>query len=98
MAEKKGIGRRFIEYLKETVSQRLDLGAVGREALDTVVQKTAQGAAEFSQALNSQANAYVPYGDGQHAVDIQGPQQSYQQMLRDAAQHGQQEHEHGMER
>jgi hypothetical protein len=60
--------------------------------------KVAQGAAELSQALNSQADAYVPYGAGQQPLEVEGPATSYQDMLRDAAQRGGQEHEQGIER
>ena len=53
---------------------------------ETVMRKTAQGAAEISQALNSQSNAYVPYGEGQKALEVDGPQKSYQDMIREASQ------------
>ena len=33
-----------------------------------------QGAAEFASALFSDGNAYVPYGQGQQAVDVEPPQ------------------------
>ena len=48
-------------------------------------QKIAQGAAELGQALNSQADAYVPYGAGQQPLEVEGPATSYQDMLREAA-------------
>jgi hypothetical protein len=48
-------------------------------------QKMAQGAAELGQALNSQADAYVPYGAGQAPLEVEGPATSYQDMLREAA-------------
>jgi hypothetical protein len=56
---------------------------------ETMMRKTAQGAAELSQALNSQSNAYVPYGEGQKALEVEGPQQSYQDKLREASHHEQ---------
>jgi hypothetical protein len=62
--------------------------------------KAAQGAAELSQALNSQSNAYVPYGTGQKPLEVEGPATSYQDMLREASQRAGQEHDQdkGMER
>jgi hypothetical protein len=53
---------------------------------DMLSHKVAQGAAELGQALNSQADAYVPYGAGQAPLEVEGPAMSYQDMLRDAAQ------------
>jgi len=49
-------------------------------------QKMAQGAAELGQALNSQADGYVPYGAGQKPLEVEGPVTSYQDMLREASQ------------
>lgn len=65
---------------------------------DMIDHKVAQGAAEISQALYSQSNAYVPYGTGQQPLEVEGPMQSYQDMLRDAAQRGQQEQDREIER
>ena len=48
--------------------------------------KIAQGAAELGQALNSQADAYVPYGAGQAPLEVEGPATDYQSMLREASQ------------
>ena len=48
-------------------------------------QKIAQGAAELGQALNSQADGYVPYGAGQQPLEVEGPATSYTDMLREAA-------------
>jgi hypothetical protein len=59
--------------------------------------KIAQGAAELSQALNSQSNAYVPYGVGQAPLEVEGPQTNYQDMLRNAAERQGQEHDRGQE-
>jgi hypothetical protein len=80
---------KFTDYLKERV-----IPEVG----DMLTHKTAQGAAEISQALNSQSNAYVPYGVGQAPLEVEGPQTSYQDMLRDASRGAEQEHSHGMDR
>ncbi len=56
-------------------------------------QKLAQGAAELGQALNSQADAYVPYGAGQQPLQVEGPQQSWQEQLREASQRAGQDQE-----
>jgi hypothetical protein len=65
---------------------------------DMLKQKFAQGAAELAQAINSQSNAYVPYGAGQQSLEVQGPQQSWAEQLREASQRGGQERDQGMER
>jgi hypothetical protein len=74
------------------------LERVMAELGDMAVKKTVQGAAELSQALNSQSNAYVPYGAGQQALEIEGPQMNYQEMLRDSSSQVIEEPERGMER
>jgi arginine utilization protein RocB len=56
------------------------------EVGDMLMHKAAQGAAEISQALNSQSNAYVPYGVGQAPLEVEGPAMSYQDILREASQ------------
>ncbi len=56
-----------------------------KEVGQMVDHKIAQGAAEVGQALNSQADAYVPYGAGQAPLEVEGPATSYQDMLREAA-------------
>jgi hypothetical protein len=56
------------------------------EVGEMLMQKTAQGAAEISHALNSQSNAYTPYGYGQQPLSVEGPMQDYQDMLREASQ------------
>jgi arginine utilization protein RocB len=61
-------------------------------------QKVAQGAAEVSQALNSQADAYVPYGAAQRPLEVEGPAVSYQEMLREASQREAPEQDLGMDR
>ena len=70
--------------------------AIGPEAFETLTDKVIpQGAAEISQALNSQSNAYVAYGAGQNAdLSVGGPQQNYTDMIREASQRV----EHGQER
>lgn len=56
------------------------------EVGDMLMHKTAQGAAEISAALYSgQSNAYTPYGYGQQPLEVEGPIQSYQDMLREAS-------------
>ena len=90
MAEnERGLLGKVWDYIKDRVAP---------EVGDMVVQKTAQGAAELSQALNSQSNAYVPYGIGQQPLEVEGPATSYQDMLRDAAQRGQSEPDRELER
>ena len=76
------------DYMKDRVAPEIG---------DMLVQKTAQGAAELSQALNSQSDAFVPYGVGQQQLAVEGSQQSYQDMLREASQRGVQEHGQDME-
>jgi hypothetical protein len=57
-----------------------------------------RGAAELGQALNSQADAYVPYGAGQAPLEVEGPATSYQDMLREASQRATPDHGHEIER
>jgi hypothetical protein len=78
---------KFADYLKERVIPELG------QMLD---HKMAQGAAELSQALNSQSNAYVPYGVGQAPLEVEGPATNYQDMLRDASHGAGQEHDKGV--
>jgi len=91
MAEKNWL-ERAVSYLGER------LAAIPSEVEDMAMKKTAQGAAELSQALNSQSNAYVPYGAGQQGLTVEGPQQSYQDMLREASSREAPEPERGIER
>lgn len=65
---------------------------------DMVMQKTAQGAAEISHALNSQSNAYTPYGYGQQPLEVEGPQQSFTDMVREASERQAPHREMEMER
>jgi len=58
------------------------------EVGEMLMQKTAQGAAEISQALNSGANAFVPYGAAQQPLEVEGPAMSYQDHLRQASERG----------
>ena len=74
------------------------MGRFWKEVGQMFDQKVAQGAAEIGQALNSQADAYVPYGAGQQPLAVEGPATSYQDMLREASQRGGQEQELGIER
>ena len=55
------------------------------EVGEMLMQKTAQGAAEISQALNSGANAFVPYGAAQQPLEVEGPVMNYQEHLRQAS-------------
>lgn len=89
MAEERGLLGKLWDYTKERV-----LPEVG----DMIDHKVAQGAAEMSQALYSQSNAYVPYGTGQQPLEVEGPLQSYQDMLRDAAERAAPEQDRGLER
>jgi hypothetical protein len=73
------------------------MGRFWKEVGEMGKHKLAQGAAELSQAINSQANGYVPYGDGQKIPEIEGATASYQDMLRDASARGQ-EHDQGIDR
>jgi hypothetical protein len=68
------------------------------EVGDMLMQKMAQGSAELSQFLNQGNAAYTPYGYAQRPLEVEGPQQSYQDMLRDASRTAGQEHERGMGR
>ena len=72
--------------------------AIADVIFSETVMRDAQGAAEISQALNSQSNAYVPYGEGQKALEADGPQKSYQDTIREASQPEGQDQEHGMDR
>jgi hypothetical protein len=60
--------------------------------------KMAQGAAELGQALNSQADGYVPYGAGQQPLEVEGPATSYQDMLREASRGAEPAHDQGIDR
>ncbi len=65
------------------------------ETGDMLKHKAAQGAAELGQALNSQSNAYVPYGYGQQVPQVK---KSFQEAIREAPQRGGRGHEPGMDR
>ena len=80
---------KFLDYLNERVLP---------EAGQMLDHKIAQGAAELSQALNSQSNAYVPYGVGQAPLDVEGPATSYQDQLRDASHGAGHDQEQGLDR
>jgi hypothetical protein len=74
------------------------VGRFWKEIGQMLDHKMAQGAAELGQALNSQADAYVPYGAGQQPLEVEGPATSYQDMLRDASRGAGPEHDQGMDR
>lgn len=77
-------------------SYRDRIKAIPGEILHTLTEKVIpQGAAELAQALNSDANAYVPYGSAQRPLEVEGPQMSYQEALRESSQRATQEHDHG---
>jgi hypothetical protein len=93
MAEKKSLLRRIGSHLWERVK------AIGPEAFETLTDKVIpQGASEIAQAINSQSNAYVPYGAAQRPTEVQVPQTSYDDMLREASQRGGPEQSREMER
>jgi len=69
-----------------------------KEVGQMVDQKIAQGAAEIGQALNSQADAYVPYGAGQQPLEVEGPATSFADMIREASSREAPDHGHEMER
>jgi hypothetical protein len=68
------------------------------EVWDMIEHKTAQGAAELGQALNSQSNAYVPYGAGQAPLEVEGPATSWQDQIREASQRAVPDQSNEMER
>jgi hypothetical protein len=89
---KQGIGGKIVDHIMDRV-----LPEVG----DMLMQKTAQGAAELSMALNHQSTAYQPYGYAQKPLqphEVEGPQQSYQDMLRQASERQGPEQEKGIDR
>jgi hypothetical protein len=96
MAEKPGLLRRMGSHLWERAK------AIVPETFQTLSDKVVpQGASEIAHAIyNGQSNAYVPYGDAQRPVDVKGPNQSYQDMLRGMSQRGapEQDREIGMDR
>lgn len=66
------------------------------EVGNTLMQKIGHGATEISQALYN-GQAFTPYGPGQNALEVEGPQKSWADQLRDASQRGH-EQQHEMER
>jgi hypothetical protein len=98
VAEEQGWLSKLGEYIQETVAERFDIGTIAKEVVDMGVQKTAQGAAEISQAHNIDADSYVPYGAAQAPLEVEGPTMSYQDMLRDAAQSADHEPDRGIDR
>ena len=93
MAEEQG----WLDRLASHVGERLSAipSEVGQYVTDKFIP---QGASEIAQALNSQADGYVPYGSAQTPLEVEGPQMSYQDMLKDASQRGGQEQDMGIER
>ncbi len=83
------------------IVERLMDGFIDRfvpEVGEMLEQKMAQGAAELSMALNSESNAYTPYGYAQQPLEVEGPMQSYETMLREASQRAGPEQDQQMER
>ena len=85
----KGSWESFKDYLIDRVVPEIG---------DMLMQKTAQGSAEVAQALFHQSTSFTPYGSGQQPLEVEGPAQSYQDMLRDAAQRAVPEQDRGLER
>ncbi len=78
MARKRGLIGQVVDHLKRRLSPK----TMVRETIDTAAQKITQGSAEIAQALYSQSNAYVPYGDGQRGPRISPAQNAaYNRML-----------------
>src|SRR5262249_1644487 len=74
---------------------------VAPEVGDMLMQKMAQGSAEISHFLNQGNAAYTPYGYAQkplQPLEVEGPEQSYQDMLREAAQRAVPEQDRQLER
>lgn len=69
-----------------------------KEVGQMIDHKIAQGAAELGQAINSQADGYVPYGAGQAPLEVEGPTVSYQEMLRTSSDRQGQQPDKGIER
>jgi hypothetical protein len=93
MAEKKSLLGRLGTHIWERVK------AIGPETFETLTDKVIpQGASEIAHAINSQSNAFVPYGAAQRPVEVESPQTSYTDMLREASQRGRPEQSREMER
>ena len=92
----------FFERVASHVGDRL--AAIPGEVAQTVTEKVIpQGATEIAQALygGGQSNVFTPYGHAQQPLTVEGPQQqSYTEMLRDAARRGgrEQERDVGLDR
>jgi hypothetical protein len=101
VAQERG-ARKFLDYLKQTVSERLDPATIGKEVMQTLTDKVVpQGATELAQGLYSgHSNAFTPYGHAQQPLEVEGPAAGYQAMLQEAAQRvgPQQERDVGVER
>jgi hypothetical protein len=86
---KQGIGGKIADHMMDRL-----LPEVG----DMLMQKAAQGSAEISAALNHQSTAYQPYGYAQKPLEVEGPQTSYMDLLRQAAERQGPEHDRGIDR
>ena len=71
MAEEGG----FFEVMKEAITAIAPgLENFGAEVGAEMSRMGTQGAAELAAALFSDSNAYVAYGQGQQAVEVEAPQ------------------------
>jgi hypothetical protein len=85
-------GERLASFIGDRIA------AMPAEVGQMLDNKIAQGAAELGQALNSQADGYVPYGVGQQPLEVEGPATGYAEMLKDASRGAEQEPDRGMDR
>jgi hypothetical protein len=58
------------------------MDAIGACYEGAAARVATQGAAELASALFGESNAYVAYGDGQKAVEVEAPQVEAPQMER----------------
>jgi len=66
----------FFEVMKDAISAIAPgLQNFGAEMGAEISRMGTQGAAEIASALFGDSNAYVPYGQGQQAVEVEAPQQ-----------------------
>ena len=72
MAEEGG----FFEVMKDAIAAIAPgLENFGAEVGAELGRMGTQGAAEIASALFGDSNSYVPYGQGQQAVEVEPPQQ-----------------------
>jgi hypothetical protein len=63
----------FFEVMKDAISA-MAASAPAQEMGGQIERMVTQGAAELASALFGESNAYVAYGDGQKAVEVEAPQ------------------------